>query len=361
VAIQTRPQPDLPRLDVVDDWPGTVLQSTLTERAVTMAERQAAPSLAMTASPPEEHPDLNSYGPGDTVTIRAVTPLIPEGMEVAGRLSEIEVNAAAGVATWHIIGATPEPVVRETVHDRLDRLDSTLAQVFHGGELVEVGTPIAEANPVRGRATSGTWNLGNSTAWARVSDFAPMRPSPAVNAMVIVEAMGFLDWSGNDLEVGLSWPGATGAGQVATARVEGRSLPRTTPLAMVASVTATAVVTGAGQLRAHVSARIGPDYRVGNMAGGDPVVVTGDPNNMTSGNQNPNTPHNHTIGHTHTAPLGNASNNWTLEGDTGGTVPFNQAAETNFNIVARFGSGSIGQQLAMRITRVTWYGGAMPG
>jgi hypothetical protein len=360
VAIQRRPQPDLPRLDAVDDWPGTILQSTLNERAITGAERQAAPALNMTASPPEELPDITGYGPGDTVTVRAVTPLIPEGMEVAGRLSQIEVNAAEGVATWTIIGSTPAPVTRETVNDRLERIDSTVAQMFHAGELVEVGTPPVEAHRVTGRGTAGTWNLGNSTAWARVSDYGTLRASPPVNAMVVIEALGVLDWRANDIEIALSWPGATGAGQVANARLEGRSLP-VSPLAMTASVTATAIVTASGQLRAHVSARIAPDYRFNNMAGGDPVVRTGDPNNMTTGDQNPNTPHNHSIGHTHTAPTGNADNNWVLEGDTGGAVGFNPAVETNLNIVARFGSGGIGQQFGMRITRVQWYGGAMPG
>lgn len=363
VAIQRRPQPDLPRLDAVDDWPGTILQSTLTERAVTMSERQSAPALQMTASPPEELPDITGYGPGDTVTIRAITPLMPEGMEVAGRLAQIEVNAAEGVATWTIIGQTPAPVTRETVTDRLDRIDSTVAQIFHEGALVEVGTPPVEANRVNGRATAGAWNLGNSTAWARVSDYGPLRAAPPVGATVVIEALGFMDWRAQDIEIGLSWPGATGAGQVATARAEGRSLPvgGVTALAMCASVTATAIVTGNGQLRAHVSARISPDYRVGNMAGGNPATVTNDPNNMTTGNQNPNTPHNHSIGHTHVDPLGNVENNFALEGDTGGTVPFNPAAETNLNIVARFGAGSIGQQFAMRVTRVTWLGGAAPG
>jgi hypothetical protein len=356
VAIRTRVQADLPRLDAVDDWPGTVLQSTLTERANTMAERQASPALAMTASPPEELPDIAGYGAGDTVTVRAVTPLIPEGMEIAGRLGQVEVNAAAGVATWTIIGTTPAQVVRESVSDKLERIDSTLAQVFHAGEMAEVGSPPVEANRVTGRAVSGTWNAAG-TGWARVSDFAPMKPNPPVGAMVVIEAMGVLEWRSNDLEVGLSWPGATGAGQVATARVEGRSLP--VPLSMTASVIATAVVTAGGQLRAHVSAGIGPDYRVGNMAGGNPDVTTTDPNNMSSGQQNPATPHAHTIGHTHVARA-NVSNNWALEGDTGGAVGFNQAVETNFNIVARFGGVAVGQQFGMRVTRVTWYGGAAP-
>jgi hypothetical protein len=346
VAIQTRPQPDLPRLDAVDDWPGTVLQTTLVERAQTMAERQAAPSLNMTASPPEELPPVSSYGPGDTVTIRVVTPLMPEGMEVAGRLSEIEVNAAEGVATWSIIGASPAPVVRETVNDRLTRMDSTLAQVFHGGQLAEVGGPTPVRDTLSGRAVAGAWNA-TGTGWARISEFAPMRATPPVGATVEIEAMGYLDWRANDLEFAMSWTGGPG-GHVAHARVEGRSQPWAgiNPLAMAVSVRATAIVAAAGQLRAHLTAGISPTYEHLNMAGGNPAVTGG--------------AHVHGDG-SHTHPTGNVSNNWTLEGDTEGTVAFNQAVSTSLNIVARFGPGAEGGQgVRMRVTKITYRGGAAP-
>jgi hypothetical protein len=352
VAIERRPQPDLPRLDAVDDWPGTVLQTTLVERARAMATRQARPAVALTASPPEELPAITEYAPGDTVTIRAVTPLLPLGLEVAGRLDQIEVNAAAGVATWSIVGAPldsrssaagPGQVTRETVAHRLDRLDSTVAGLFHSGQMAEVGTASDPTLGVQGRTFSGTWNA-TGTGWSRVSEFGPMRARPPVGAAVVIEAMGILEHRQNDLEVGLSWPGATGAGQVASARVEGITLPLA--LAMCASVTATVVVTASNQLRAHVSARAAPDYRqFGHRTGGNPDIVT----ELQLGPGN----------HSHAARA-NVSNNWTLEGDTGGTVPFDPAAQTSFNIVARFGAGGVGQQLGMRITRVTYYGGAAP-
>ena len=342
VAIERRPQPDLPRLDAVDDWPGTVLQSTLVERAQTMAARQAAPSVSTTASPPEELPAITEYAPGDTVYVRAVTPLLPGGLEVAGRLSQVEVNAAEGVATWTIVGATPAPVTRETVNERLERVDTAVAALFHGGGLVEVGAPTAPEFQVKGRAVAGAWN-STGTGWARVSDYGAMVARPPVGSTVVIEALGILDHRQNDLEVALSWPGATGAGQVASARVEGRTLP--VNLSMCASVQAVATVTSANQLRAHVSARMSPDWRFDNRAGGNPDIVT----ELQLGPGN----------HSHAARA-NVSNNWVLEGDTGGVVFFDPAVQTSLNIVARFGAGAIGQQFGMRITRVTYYGGAAP-
>lgn len=343
VAIERRPQADLPRLDAVDDWPGTILQSTLVERAATMATRQAMPAVSTTASPPEELPAITDYAPGDTVTVRAVTPLIPGGLEVAGRLAQVEVNAAEGVATWTIVGATPAPVTREAVTARLDRVDGQVASLFHSGGLVEVGAPTAPEFIVKGRVTAGTWNA-TGTGWARVSDIGGMVARPPVGSSVVIEALGVLEWRQTDLEVGLSWFGATGAGQVAQARVEGRSLP--VNLGMAMSIQAIAVVTGANQLRAHVSARLSPDYgRFSNMAGGNPDIVT----ELQQGPGN----------HSHAARA-NVSNNWSLEGDTGGVVPYDSATQTEFNLVARFGAGAIGQQCGMRITRVTYYGGAAP-
>jgi len=312
------------------------------ERANTMAARQAAPSVSTTASPPEELPAITEYGPGDIVTVRAVTPLLPGGLEIAGRLAQVEVNAGEGVATWTIVGATPAPVTRATVTERLDRVDLQVANLFHSGGLVEVGAPTPPEFLVKGRVVAGTWNA-TGTGWARVSDFAAMVARPPVGSTVVVEALGILEHRQNDLEVALSWPGATGSGQVAQARLEGRSLP--VNLSMFASVQAIATVTAANQLRAHVSARISPSWAAQNMAGGNPDIVT----ELQLGPGN----------HSHAARA-NVSNNWVLEGDTGGTVPFDPANQVNFNIVARFGAAAAIQQFGMRITRVTYYGGAAP-
>ena len=109
VAVVDRPQPDLPRLDAVDDWPGTILQSTLAQRAATMATTHATPTLALSATPPESFPPITSYGPGDDVTVRAVTPLLPGGIDITGRLIQIEVNAQEGTATWTVAAPIAAP------------------------------------------------------------------------------------------------------------------------------------------------------------------------------------------------------------------------------------------------------------
>jgi len=141
VAVVDRPQPDLPRLDAVDDWPGTILQSTLAERARTMATTHAGPTLALSASPPESFPPVTGYSVGDDVTVRAVTPLLPGGIDVTGRLIEIDINAQAGTATWTVATPSPPPVSRESLARRLDRLDTTLTGVFHRGRLTEEEIP----------------------------------------------------------------------------------------------------------------------------------------------------------------------------------------------------------------------------
>jgi hypothetical protein len=135
VATVSRPQPDLPRLDAVDDWPGTVLVSTLAERARTMAEVQSAATLELTASPPESFPPITRYGPGDDVTIRATTPLTPGGFEVTGRLIMVDVNAAEGTARWEVSTPSPPPRPRETLTRRLDRLDGSFTGLFHAGRI----------------------------------------------------------------------------------------------------------------------------------------------------------------------------------------------------------------------------------
>lgn len=141
VAVVDRPQPDLPRLDAVDDWPGTILESTLAERARTMATTHAGPTLALTASPPESFPPITGYAVGDDVTVRAVTPLLPGGIEVTGRLIEIDINAQAGTATWTVATPSPPPAPRESLTRRLDRLDTTLTGVFHRGRMTEEVIP----------------------------------------------------------------------------------------------------------------------------------------------------------------------------------------------------------------------------
>lgn len=134
VATVDRPQlPDLPRLDAVDNWPGTVLVSTLAQRAATMATQQAAPALALTASPPNSLPPLGSYQVGDDVTLRAATPLLEGGLEALGRLVELSVSAGEARATWTVATAMPPPVPRETLARALGRLTTTTSALFRSG------------------------------------------------------------------------------------------------------------------------------------------------------------------------------------------------------------------------------------
>jgi len=138
VKVLDAPQSDLPRLDEVDDWPGVVLTSTLNEKASTASTQQAAPALALTATPSEAYPPVTTYAVGDDVTVRAVTPLMPGGLTSTGRLTQIDIDAAAGTAAWTIAVPMPPPKSRETLNRRLARIDTTLAGVFHSGPLANV-------------------------------------------------------------------------------------------------------------------------------------------------------------------------------------------------------------------------------
>jgi hypothetical protein len=135
VSVVDRPQPDLPRLDGVDDWPGTFVLSTLAERANTMAGAQSRPALALSASPPANTPPLGSYRVGDDVTIYAETPLLPGGLDATGRLTEVSVSAAEDRATWSVVTSMPPPLARETLAGRLGRLDLTTRTVFQRGPM----------------------------------------------------------------------------------------------------------------------------------------------------------------------------------------------------------------------------------
>lgn len=131
VATAVMANPRLPRLDAVDDWPGTILIQTLRERALTQAVINSVPAQQITGSPPESYPVITSYGVGDTVTVHAVTPLIPDGIEFQARLNELEINAGEGTATWSLALLNPPQVTRETVAGAFRRLDKTTSAMFH--------------------------------------------------------------------------------------------------------------------------------------------------------------------------------------------------------------------------------------
>jgi hypothetical protein len=143
VATLNRPQDDLPRLDAVDDWPGTVILGTLQERARTAATQQAAPALQLSATPPSHIPAITGYQVGDTVTVRATTPLLPGGLEVSGRLSMIEVNAQENTAVWTVVTSSPPPVPRASLSGELSRLGTAVSQMFRSGRLAPAPVPPA--------------------------------------------------------------------------------------------------------------------------------------------------------------------------------------------------------------------------
>jgi hypothetical protein len=135
VAIYEMPNYRLPRLDAVDDWPGTILPGTLRERAMAQGQINSVPAQQISGSPPESYPVITSYGVGDTVTVRATTPLIPDGIEFAARLQQVEINAGAGTATWTLALLQPPQTTRATVAQRLLASDRTTAALFHSGAL----------------------------------------------------------------------------------------------------------------------------------------------------------------------------------------------------------------------------------
>jgi hypothetical protein len=135
VSVTDAPQADLPRLDAVDDWAGTIVNTTLQQRSATASQQQAAPALTLAVTPSEAFPPLGQYGVGDDVTVRATTPLTPGGLTVAGRLTQLSVDAAAGTAAWTVNVPSPPPRARETLLGRLDRIDAKVRAVFHGGPM----------------------------------------------------------------------------------------------------------------------------------------------------------------------------------------------------------------------------------
>ncbi|MCL2582934.1 MAG: hypothetical protein FWE35_10800, partial [Streptosporangiales bacterium] len=130
VAIKDVPQAGLPRLDEVDDYPGVILQSTLIERAAAASMQYAQPVLDLTASAVASSPPLTSYAPGDDVTVRVATPLLPGGLDVTGQLTEVSVNAATGAVAWTVAVTQPPPRARETLSGRLDRIDLTVRSAY---------------------------------------------------------------------------------------------------------------------------------------------------------------------------------------------------------------------------------------
>jgi hypothetical protein len=130
VVVVDRPQPDLPRLDAVDSWEQTYLISTLTERANTNATIYAEPSLDLAATATLASPDPGTYRVGDDVTIRLVTPLLEDGLDVPGRLTQVDVSAGEGTVTWTVAVTVPAPRARPPLTARLTSVNQRVNAVF---------------------------------------------------------------------------------------------------------------------------------------------------------------------------------------------------------------------------------------
>jgi hypothetical protein len=131
VIVEDRPQPDLPRLDAVDDWAGVVLISTLRERAATAATANARPALDMSVTLGEAAPEVTDHMPGDDVSLHVTSPLLEGGgLDLTGRLREESVNAADGTVDWTVTIDLPPPTPRGTLTQRLGLTDALTTGVF---------------------------------------------------------------------------------------------------------------------------------------------------------------------------------------------------------------------------------------
>lgn len=126
-----RPQPGIPQIDMADDWPGTVLRSTLRERAQTAATIYAGPSLELSATVPVSDPPLHTYGVGDPVQVVIADLLMPAGLHAVGTLTHLDVSADDSTASWTIAITDPAPQPAGTLTARLRALESHQVGMFH--------------------------------------------------------------------------------------------------------------------------------------------------------------------------------------------------------------------------------------
>jgi hypothetical protein len=131
VAIVDRPQAELPRLDAVDDWPSVILVSTLNERANTAAAQYASAVADLGGSVTVMSPPLGTYAPGDDVAIRLTDPLLPGGLATTGRLTQMDIDAAAGTVALTAALTLPPPKPRDTLTARLAAGSAAATAAWH--------------------------------------------------------------------------------------------------------------------------------------------------------------------------------------------------------------------------------------
>jgi len=131
VATDIRPQAGVPVLDAADDWAGVTDTGQLADLAATAATIYANPTLTLTAVMPISDPPLGSYGVGDDVSVALADPLIPAGYVATGRLAKIDIDAAAGTATWTVTVTSPGQKPGRSLIGRLAAAERRLAQLQH--------------------------------------------------------------------------------------------------------------------------------------------------------------------------------------------------------------------------------------
>jgi hypothetical protein len=130
VQIVDRPQPLIPRLDHIDDWPGVVILQTLADRAATYSTLYDTPSLAIQGSTFETDPELGTYGLGDDVIVFVRDALHPDGMAVDGRLAGLDVDCDTGKVGWTVTVTSPPSLGRPTLSARIARVSQEQTAMF---------------------------------------------------------------------------------------------------------------------------------------------------------------------------------------------------------------------------------------
>jgi hypothetical protein len=148
VVMVDNPQPLMPRLDQVDDWPSVILIETLTDRANTNAALYAGPKLSVSATVSETDPPLGSYDLGDDVQVLLRDRMHADGLSALGRLIGIDVDPASGTIGWtvNLTGAPafgvpgprllvnlPQVRPRRRTTERIADLEGDVSTVFRRG------------------------------------------------------------------------------------------------------------------------------------------------------------------------------------------------------------------------------------
>jgi hypothetical protein len=141
-VLVTAPQPGIPEIDQVDNWPGITDTPTLTDKANTNAAIYAGPAFTVAATVAVNAPPLGTYAMGDDVAVALADPLVPAGYTAMGRLTGASADAAAGTVAW-TIAVTQPPPRRRSLARELARLDRQVSAMFRQN----LGTPPGGTNP----------------------------------------------------------------------------------------------------------------------------------------------------------------------------------------------------------------------